>query len=98
MRALDDGLLMVFAALRQNYERKNQTILAHAAAAGCGWPHGTDGSHDVQPGWFNSCGCRMDGLMEQKVVMICSLDGSTVVAVGWITSCNTGRKAGRLTV
>ena len=40
----------------------------------------TDDSHDVQSGWLESRGCRMNGLMEQTVVTMCNLYSSTVAA------------------
>ncbi|KAJ7370853.1 hypothetical protein OS493_029397, partial [Desmophyllum pertusum] len=38
----------------------------------------TDGSHDVQYGWLDSRGCRMDGLM--------GTEGSHDVQSGWFNS------------
>ncbi|KAJ7328147.1 hypothetical protein OS493_025552, partial [Desmophyllum pertusum] len=43
-----------------------------------GWPHGTDGCHNVQSEWLSSRGCRMDGPH--------GTDGSHDVQSGWLNS------------
>ena len=53
-----------------------------------GWPNGIQAVVTMCSLWLHSCGCRMDGLMEQTVVTMCSLDGSTVAGVGWMASWN----------